>query len=115
LTDKKHSYVFYQKQPKTLPFLTKDANRTINRKAIAWKRYKEKKAQGNWQRYPRPWKLASNAIRKLKSEHGEKLATDIKANSKSFWRHVSVKSPNCHTIPDLKYNSITHPQTRLMY
>ena len=52
--------------------------------------------------------LASNAVKELKSQHEEKLATDIKTNPKSFWRHVSAKNPNHHTIPDLKLNGITY-------
>jgi phage terminase large subunit GpA-like protein len=107
-TEKKHSRVIYQRQPKTLPFLTKDTKRTINRKARAWKRYKKKKTQENWLRYAKAWNLVSDSVRKLKSEYEEKLATDIKANPKSFWRHVSAKSPNCHTIPDLKHSRVTY-------
>ena len=107
-TEKKHSRVIYRRQPKTLPFLTKDTKRTINRKARAWKRYKKKKTQENWLRYVKAWNLVLDSVRKLKSEYEEKLATDIKANPKSFWRHVSAKSPNRHTIPDLKHSGVTH-------
>ena len=54
------------------------------------------------------WNLVFNVVRKLKCEHKEKPATNIKENPKTFWAHVSSKNPNHHTIPELKYDGITN-------
>jgi len=43
--EKKHSRVIFRKQPKTLPFLTKEVKKLINQKSRAWKRYMKKRNQ----------------------------------------------------------------------
>ena len=47
-------------------------------------------------------------MKKLKSAYKEKLASDIKLNSKSLRRHVFAKNLNHHTIPDLVDHGVLH-------
>ena len=86
--EKKHSWVIFRKQPKTLPFLTKEVKKLINQKSRAWKRYVKKRNQETLSFYKAVRNRVADSVKKLKSAYEENLASEIKLNPKSFWRHV---------------------------
>ena len=58
--------------------------------------------------YKAAWNCVTDSVQKLKSPYEEKLASDIKLNPKFFWRHVSAKNPNHHTISNLVDHDVLH-------
>ncbi|KAK2720989.1 hypothetical protein QYM36_004767 [Artemia franciscana] len=101
----KHTSMTWKKKPKTLPFLTPKIKKLCNRKKKLWEKFVKQKTTTVYEKY----KIARNLLRKetwkLTVNYKEHLAKNVKENPKLFWKHISLRKPGRHSVPDLENNS----------
>ena len=87
---------FWAKQAKSLPFLTAETSKLINRKHWAWNHYRKKKTSENYQLSKTFCNQTTNHIKQLKRRFEEQLAEDFRDNPKFFW-HYASQNAAAHT------------------
>ena len=80
-----------------IEILSKDKKR-------AWKAYKRNPTSENWNVYAKLRNKLSHKIEHLKSEYENKIASEVKSNSKKFWKYVSNKTKSKGKITILNDN-----------
>ena len=101
----KHTSMTWKKKPKTLPFLTPKIKKLCNRKKKLWEKFVKQKTTTVYEKYKIARNLLRKETRKLTVNYKEHLAKNVKENPKLFWKHISLRKPGRHSVPDLENNS----------
>ena len=88
-------------KPRTLPIMTKEIKREINRKSRQWKKYKKHHSPENREKYSKSRNKLKNLTRALYTSFESKLADEAKTNPKKFWQYVSSQDHNRRCIKKL--------------
>ncbi|KAK2723110.1 hypothetical protein QYM36_003336 [Artemia franciscana] len=99
-----HTNVTWKKKPKTLLFLTPKIKNLCNRKKKLWDKFVKQKTTV-YEKYKMARNLLRKETRKLTVNYEEHLDKNVKENPKLFWKHISLRKPGRHSIPDLENNS----------
>ena len=88
--------------------MNKEALEAVHRKRKAWNKYLQSKSKQHhdvdlhWREYIRIRNITTSVIRTTKANFENKLAEEVKLNSKSFWNYVKKQTKSKSTIPDLQ-------------
>ena len=83
----------------------------IKQKHKSWNRYQKDRSESNWKLFTKHRNIATTEIRNAKANFENKIAEEVKDNSKSFWNYVKSKAKSKAGFPDILRNDGTTAKT----
>ena len=94
----KHTKTYFSERPRTLPYMSPQLKKVINKKKKAWKKYKNCESAAHLEQYKKARNKLRNATRKATIRYEESIALEAKTNPKKFWRYVTSNNPSRRSI-----------------
>jgi hypothetical protein len=92
-------------------WMTRKVKKLVANKRLLWKRYDATRNPALWEEYKKSRTTTKSAIKKAKTEFEEKLAANIKEDSKSFFAYTREKQRTRTTVGPLARNDGTIVET----
>ena len=90
-----------EEKPRKPLWMNRSATSKVKKKYHAWKRYTNTRQYHDYQMYCKARNEATREVRKAKKSFEKKLADEIKADPKSFWKYVRSKTKVKRGVSDL--------------